>query len=98
MRGGKGELMELHMCRADLKGKKSVPKHSFPQNARRHYMCSTIGSQPFIPSPMGSQVFNHWFLPPHVVDHSTICSYPHMCSMIASQPYLTPCTIQHERK
>ena len=27
----------------------------------------------------------------------TVCSYPHMCSMIASEPYLTPCTIQHEQ-
>ena len=61
-------------------------------------VCSTVGSQPSMPSPMGSQLFNHWFLAPHVFNQSTICSNPHMCSMTASQPYLTPCAVQHERK
>ena len=61
-------------------------------------MCLTIGSKPSMPSPMGSQLFNHWFLVPYIFNHSTICCYPHMCSMIVSQHYLTPCTIQLEQE
>ena len=72
--------------RAVLKKEKKVfQKIFFPKRPRAlQNMYSTIISQ-----PMGFQLFNHWFLTPHVFNHSTIYFYPHMCSMIGSQPYLT---------
>ena len=80
------------------KGKKKCSVTQFPKKAHRYYMCLTIGSWPFMASPMGFQLVKHWFLAPYVFNHSNISCWPHMCSMIASQPYLKPCTIQDDQK